>query len=167
LDRDRVQSPTECLTVGQTISAKIIKIEHDTGKISLSRRAVLKEQERKTISTYMKKKDSGSLLSMGDLLGDIVLEDDLPEEAAKPAVPAPPAQPVADNPPPLTGDAPECGLADGSMNQVPVSPEMAAEPPAGGEPDGTTEPPAAPSGTETIEGVQGVREATPEIEHQA
>lgn len=107
VERERVNLPSEIFKVGDQVTAKIIKIETDTGKISLSRRQMLKDEERKTINTYMKKKESGSLFNMAELLGDIVLEDDLPAEAAKPAAPAPPDHSVE------TAESPESQISLG------------------------------------------------------
>lgn len=139
LDRERVQSPSECLTVGERITAKITKIETDSGKISLSRRAMLKEQERKTVAQYMKRKESSSLLSMGDLLGDIVLEDDLPVEPPKPAAPA------ASDPSLVTGEAPESQLSVGMDEET----QETLETPSVDLPS-ASEPPAEPSAPQNL-----------------
>lgn len=129
LERDRVNHPSECLTVGEKVMSKIIKIESEAGKISLSRRQMLKEQERQTINTYMKKKEGGSLFNMAELLSDIVLEDDLPAVAAKPAAEAPvvlpSSVPASEDPSRLTGEAPESQLSVGSEDLTdPVIPEQ-------------------------------------------
>ena len=80
MDQERVESPKDVVKVGETVQAKITKIDRDTGKVSLSRRQLMKEQERKTIATYVRK-NSGSLMSLGELLEDIQLEDVLPPAA--------------------------------------------------------------------------------------
>lgn len=99
MDQERVDSPKDVLKTGDKVEAKITKIDRDSNKISLSRRQLLKDQEKKTISAYMSKKNKGSLLSMGELLEDIQLEDVLP--AAKPEPPAEepkPEQPSEEKP---------------------------------------------------------------------
>jgi hypothetical protein len=59
---------------------------------------MMKEQERKTVHTYMRQNDPVSLNNMGELLGDLRLEDDLivgepmsrrsAKKEARPAAPA-------------------------------------------------------------------------------
>lgn len=136
MDTERVQSPDKVLKVGEVIQAKIIKIENDSGKVSLSRRQLIKEQERQTISAYMKKnkKEGSSLINMGELLGDIVLEDDLPAEAPKPAAPKPAAPqaaepvvlpssvPASEDPSLQSGEAPESQISVGGEESLPDAP---------------------------------------------
>jgi len=119
LERDRVNSPSDCLSVGQKITAKITKIETDSGKISLSRRQMLKEQERHTVSQYMRKKEGGSLLSMGELLGDIVLEDDLPAESAPL---------LKKEPPTVTSEAAEPQVASAPLEEAAAEPQVSSAP---------------------------------------
>ena len=91
LDSERVEKAGSVVKAGDIVKAKITRIDPETSKISLSRRQLLRDQERSNISAYLKTNDSGSINSMGHLLGDIVLEDDLPAQAA-------PAAPVATQP---------------------------------------------------------------------
>ncbi len=146
MDQERVNSPKDLLKSGDKIEAKITKIDRDSGKISLSRRQLLKEQERKTIANYMSKKSKGSLMSMGELLEDIQLEDIIPAERKKPA-PAPPAaapapapvleevEPTPEPTPELPAQAP-VELPGDSPIELPAEPQ--AEPPA--EPTDQDEP---------------------------
>ena len=77
-DRDRIENLAEVVKVGETLEAKITRIDPGSDKISLSRRQMMKEQDRKVVASYMKKNDRGTLNNMGELLGEINLLDDLP-----------------------------------------------------------------------------------------
>jgi small subunit ribosomal protein S1 len=81
LDRNRVESPTSDFKVGEKIRAEILKVEREQGKISLSRRQLLKREERNVVKNYMR---SGSQPATNTLLGELIaglnLEDDLPKE---------------------------------------------------------------------------------------
>ncbi len=93
LDKERVNAPSDCIKVGEKVTAKVSKIDPETGKISLSRRQLMKDQERQNNAPYLKKKDTGSIFSMAELLEDIVLEDDLPK-TAEPEVKLTPVKPL-------------------------------------------------------------------------
>lgn len=97
MDQERVDSPKDVLKVGDKVEAKITKIDRETGKISLSRKQLMKDQEKKTISAYMGKKKGGSLLSLGELLEDIQLEDVIPQAKSE----APKAEPTPEPTPEL------------------------------------------------------------------
>lgn len=81
LDRNRVESPSSNFKVGETIRAEILKIERDQGKISLSRRQLLKREERSVVKNYMRGSapQQGSTY-LGELLAELNLEDELPKE---------------------------------------------------------------------------------------
>lgn len=67
LDDKRVEKAEEAVQVGQTVEAKITKIDRKTQKIGLSRRAFMKEQESREVAAYTSK--SGAVgVRMGDLL---------------------------------------------------------------------------------------------------
>ncbi len=77
IDTDRVENPADILKEGETVRSKVTKIERGN-KIALSRKAMLKAQEKKTISTYMRSGSTeDSLLNMGELLEDLQIEDEL------------------------------------------------------------------------------------------
>jgi small subunit ribosomal protein S1 len=86
MDAERVENPADMMKQGEKVISKITKIERGN-KITLSRKAMLKEQEKKTISTYLKSGSSkGSLQNMGELLEDLQFDDELglgkPESSA-------------------------------------------------------------------------------------
>ena len=97
LGGERVNNPADVLKIGENIQAKITKIDPETGKISLSRRQMIRDEERKTVSHYMRKNTSGSLFNMGELLEDIILDDEPPVEK-KADAPETPAQPAPEAP---------------------------------------------------------------------
>lgn len=45
---DKIASPSDVLQVGQTVDAKIVDIDYDNHKISLSIRALLEDNEENT-----------------------------------------------------------------------------------------------------------------------
>jgi len=67
LDERRVENPEDVVKVGEEITTKIIKIDAKNQKISLSRKAYLKEQEAKEVAAYLAQSESGGL-KMGELL---------------------------------------------------------------------------------------------------
>jgi small subunit ribosomal protein S1 len=67
LDSERIEKPEDAVQVGQTVEAKILKIERKTQKISLSRKAFLKEQESRETAAYVGQSLSGGL-KMGEVL---------------------------------------------------------------------------------------------------
>jgi hypothetical protein len=117
--------------VGDKVTAKITKIEPDSGKVSVSRKQVLKEhehkeknQERKTLQSYMRRNDTGGLNSMGELLGNLRLKDDRlvgqpkssrPERADAPSQLAREIKPesLEDDLPPTSQEAPGVPEAPG------------------------------------------------------
>lgn len=100
-DRDRVDSPASLFTEGSTIKVKISKIDRKAEKVSLSRRQMLRDQERDTIRQYQKKATEGWSTGFGELLSEIVLEDDLPPEPPKKE------EPKAETPPPVAEELAE------------------------------------------------------------
>lgn len=79
LDRSRVESPSAVFKKGDTLTAEITKIEKDSGKISLSRRQMLKKEEKRLLKTYTKSSESGGA-NLGELIAGLSLDDDLPKE---------------------------------------------------------------------------------------
>lgn len=129
---ERVEDPSKHLSLGDRVHAKITRIDPEGGKISLSRRQLLREEEKRNISSYVKKKSDKNLLSMGELLEDIVLEDDLPPQAPQPSEPAKPtAPPLAETThPELAEDLPEDTTSDDQP--PPADPTTEAQPPSTG-----------------------------------
>lgn len=70
LDERRIENPDEAVRAGQTVEAKILKIDLKSQKIALSRRAYLKEQESRQVASYMNQSFSGGL-KMGELLREL------------------------------------------------------------------------------------------------
>jgi len=73
LDSERVEKTEEAVQVGQMIEAKILKIERQTQKISLSRKAFLKEQESRETAAYVSQSVSGGL-NMGEVLRGLKIQ---------------------------------------------------------------------------------------------
>jgi small subunit ribosomal protein S1 len=67
LDDRRVENAEEAVQPGQTVEAKILKIDHKNQKIALSRKAYMREQETRQVAAYVSKSTSGGL-NMGELL---------------------------------------------------------------------------------------------------
>ncbi|MCB2154683.1 30S ribosomal protein S1 [bacterium] len=69
LDVARVESAEKVVRVDQEIPVKVLKIDPDKGRISLSRKQALDQIERENIKQYMKKEDEKTVGSgLGDLL---------------------------------------------------------------------------------------------------
>jgi len=67
LDDRRVENAEEAVQPGQTVEAKILKIDRKTEKIALSRKAFMREQESREVAAYASRSTSGGL-NMGELL---------------------------------------------------------------------------------------------------
>jgi small subunit ribosomal protein S1 len=82
LDRNRVESPGSLFKVGDTVKAEIVKINPDSNEIKLSRRHLLKREEKRDVAPYLKSSRSSAPGGhrLGDLLAELSLEDDLPPE---------------------------------------------------------------------------------------
>jgi small subunit ribosomal protein S1 len=79
LDRSRVESPGALFKPGDRVKAEILKINPDSNEIKLSRRHLIKREEKRDVKTYMKSSEPGGH-RLGDLLAELSLEDDLPPE---------------------------------------------------------------------------------------
>ncbi len=66
---DRSDQPERHFTVGQELTAKILKVDTGERKISLSLSALQNDEERKDISSYLNRKDTG-VARLGDMLPD-------------------------------------------------------------------------------------------------
>jgi small subunit ribosomal protein S1 len=79
LDRSRVESPASVFKVGDQVKAEILKINPDSNEVKLSRRHLLKREEKRDTKAYMKSSEPGGH-RLGELLAELSLEDDLPAE---------------------------------------------------------------------------------------
>lgn len=69
IDTKRIEVPEEVLKVGEEVTVKIIKLDREKQKISLSRREALKQAEKDQIKPYLTKNDSTpGGMSFGDAL---------------------------------------------------------------------------------------------------
>jgi small subunit ribosomal protein S1 len=153
IDQQRVDNPADIFKPGEKVIAKITKIEEQSGKVSLSRKQMLKQQEKKTVQNYMRFNDMGSLNSMGELLSDLRLGDDPPKtKSAPPATPAAERKPA---PPP-----PKVELKDELKDELELIAEM---PPAPADPPAAEE--AAPQTSAQSE--SGVGTASDSIDETA
>lgn len=73
LDTERIEKPEDAVKVGDTIDAKLTKLDKKTGKISLSRKDYLKEQESREVEQYVNQSLSGGV-NMGELLKGLKIE---------------------------------------------------------------------------------------------
>ncbi len=116
-DRDRIENLADVVKVGERLEAKITRIDPGSDKISLSRRQMMKEQDRKVVASYMKRNDRAALNNMGELFGEINLLDDLPP-GSEPIVTAKATQPQS--PPKSAGEQPP-----DAREAAPASPDPA------------------------------------------
>ncbi len=70
-DKQRVDDLANVVNVGDEVTAKIIKVDRDDRRISLSRRQYLIDQERKEIEQYRDEGPVDATIRLGDLLKDI------------------------------------------------------------------------------------------------
>jgi small subunit ribosomal protein S1 len=73
LSEERIEHPQEKFSLGDEITAKIIRLDTTERKVALSVKAVTVDAERDDLEQYLKRRDSGSI-SLGDLVGDIPAE---------------------------------------------------------------------------------------------
>lgn len=71
--RDKVDSLEGLVSVGEELTLKMIKIERDNQKISLSRRAYLHDEEKKEVDQYMQSA-SDATTSLGNLLKGLKID---------------------------------------------------------------------------------------------
>ena len=69
ISTERVEKPEDVLKVGEKITCKISRVEKPTGKITVSRRAYLSEEEAEAMREYRAKPDKG-VMKLGELLKD-------------------------------------------------------------------------------------------------
>ncbi|MFH0794959.1 MAG: S1 RNA-binding domain-containing protein, partial [bacterium] len=73
IDTERVETPADKLEVGQQIEVKITKVDNKHQKISLSRRELLRDQEKREVALFTKKEIKGGM-NLGEALKDLNLE---------------------------------------------------------------------------------------------
>jgi small subunit ribosomal protein S1 len=73
ISTERVDNPNMVLKEGQNIRCKIIKIASGARRISLSRKDVIMEEEKKALAEFLKDEVKGGV-NVGDLLKDIKLK---------------------------------------------------------------------------------------------
>lgn len=78
LDKGRVDAPQQAFQVGQKLEAEIMKIDQAQNRVNLSRRSLLKKEEKITNAKYMdKKKHTSGGVNLGELLSELPLDDEL------------------------------------------------------------------------------------------
>ncbi|GIX43892.1 MAG: 30S ribosomal protein S1 [Candidatus Sumerlaea sp.] len=70
-DRHRVEKLEDVVKPGDTVTAKIIKVDHEDRKISLSRRQYLLDEERRQVEKYTKQEPVDAKINLGELLGNV------------------------------------------------------------------------------------------------
>ena len=73
MDLKRVQDPKEIVSVGQSIMVKIIGVDSENKKLSLSRKEHMLEEEKREVQKFLKTRESGGL-KLGDLLKNVKLQ---------------------------------------------------------------------------------------------
>ncbi|MCZ6779789.1 MAG: 30S ribosomal protein S1 [Acidobacteria bacterium] len=73
LSEERIEHPQEKFSVGDEITAKIIRLDTTERKVALSVKALETDAERADLEQYLKQRDGGSA-SLGELVGEIPAE---------------------------------------------------------------------------------------------
>src|SRR5690606_28519293 len=66
----RIGTPSEVLEVGQEVEAKVLDINGEEKRISLSIREVLEDEQAKYAEEYKPQEPSGMAITLGDMVGD-------------------------------------------------------------------------------------------------
>jgi small subunit ribosomal protein S1 len=66
--KERIEDLSSVVNVGDEVTAKIIKADHENREISLSRKQYLRDQERKEIEEYREQGPVDTTIRLGDLL---------------------------------------------------------------------------------------------------
>jgi predicted RNA-binding protein with RPS1 domain len=130
LDSNRVDKVEDIVKVGDEIEVKILKMDAQREKINLSRRALLRDIERKEIAQYTKKQTHGGA-NLGELLqaaglqvgGNQEPRQKAPEKKAEDK-PENSPEPVAEKSP---EPAPVAEAASAEESAVSEAPETAVE----------------------------------------
>ncbi len=80
LDTKRVENPAQIFKVGDKLSAEILKMDMGSGKIGLSRRQLLKREEKNLLKAYKEMKNAPGGTNLGELLSELSFGEDLPKE---------------------------------------------------------------------------------------
>lgn len=64
-----IGSPQEVLEIGQTVNVKVLDINEDEKRISLSIKEIQEEQDQKELQSYQKEEDNNGF-SLGDMIGN-------------------------------------------------------------------------------------------------
>ena len=83
ISKERVEKPADVLKVGDEVTAKIIKFEPDTHKISLSVRAIAEDEERAKREAERAKKAAQKAASSRDDNGEEAVTFDIDAYIAK------------------------------------------------------------------------------------
>ena len=73
LCEEHIEHPQDKFSVGDELTAKIVRLETSERKVALSAKALEADAERADLEKYLKQRDGGSI-SLGDLVGDIPAE---------------------------------------------------------------------------------------------
>ena len=73
IDLERVETPADKLEVGQELEVKITKVDNKHQKITLSRRELLRDQEKHEVAHFTKKEIKGGM-NLGEALKDLRLD---------------------------------------------------------------------------------------------
>jgi small subunit ribosomal protein S1 len=76
LSDERVNDPREVIKVGERVECKIIKLDTENEKISLSRKEYLREIERREVASYVSRSDKG-----GTNIGELLRKLDIPKDS--------------------------------------------------------------------------------------
>ncbi len=76
LSEEKVNKVESVCKVGETLDVKIIKMDVKGNRISLSRKALIMEEERRNVETYLRddKEPKSGGMNLGELLQDIPLQ---------------------------------------------------------------------------------------------
>jgi len=72
LSDKRVAHPSEVVKVGDTVSVKVLKVNPAERRISLSARGAEQELDRRQIKQYLKAAREDSVVTIGDMVGDLL-----------------------------------------------------------------------------------------------
>ncbi|MEK8023074.1 MAG: 30S ribosomal protein S1 [Candidatus Hydrogenedentota bacterium] len=83
LSREKIHRPEEVVTVGQKVRAKVTKLERKGARVLLSIRDLMKEEEAHSVKTYMNDQEKSGSITLGDMIGNSQLAEQLKELVAK------------------------------------------------------------------------------------
>ena len=73
LSEERVEQPKDCLSVGDVVRAKIIKMDPVEQKIGLSIKAALQDMTQEELRAYLQERQQNSQSTIGDVVGEVSL----------------------------------------------------------------------------------------------